>query len=60
MEETVEKYEVVINGESVKVANLKEAEEKIKRIEYNDFDVSYIVKKIYTKSGKLLEEIMVG
>lgn len=48
-------YEVVIYGETQPVSSYKEAEDKIKRIEHSDFSVSYIVKKEFSPSGKLVE-----
>ena len=54
------KFEVVVHGEPVEVANLKEAEDRMRRIEQSDFAPSYIVRKEYSKQGNLLEEIMIG
>lgn len=54
------KFEVVIHGEPVEVANLKEAEDKMRKIEQSDFAPSYIVRKEYSRQGNLLDEIMIG
>lgn len=56
------KYEVVVCGVPVEVKNLKEAESKLKRHEVSDSitDVTYIVRKEYSRRGNLMEEIMVG
>jgi hypothetical protein len=55
----VELY-VILYGEEHKVTSLKEAEDKIKRHEQSDFYPSYILRRGYSKGGKLLEEVMVG
>lgn len=54
------KYEVVVHGEPVQVNNLKEAEDRMRRLEQSDFAPSYIVRKEFSKQGTLLEEVMVG
>ena len=54
------KYEVVVHGEPVQVGSLKEAEDRMKRVEQSDFSPSYIVRKEFSKQGTLLEEVMVG
>lgn len=54
------KFEVIVHGEIFNVNSIKEAEDKMKRIEQSDFNPSYIIKKVFSKSGDLLEEIMVG
>lgn len=55
MGDNILKYEVVIHGNAQEVKSLEEAESKLKRIEYSDFSVSYILKKEYAPNGKLLE-----
>lgn len=54
------KFEVVVHGEPVMVSSLKEAEDRMRRIEQSDFAPSYIVRKEFTTQGELLEEIMIG
>ena len=54
------KFEVIVHGEIVEVNNIKEAEDKMKKIEQSDFNPSYIIKKVFSGNGTLLEEIMVG
>jgi hypothetical protein len=51
---------VILYGEEHKVTTLKEAEDRMRRHELSDFHPSYILRKEYSKSGKLLNEIMVG
>jgi hypothetical protein len=53
-------YEVIIYGQPIQVKDLKEAQDRMKRVEYSDFAVSYIVRKEYTPNGKLVEEVMIG
>jgi len=55
----VVKYEVVIYGQSKIVETLQEAENLMRRHEYSDFAPSYILKKEYTKRGKLLDVIVI-
>jgi hypothetical protein len=56
----VVKYEVIVHGVPVAVNNLQEAEKRMNGIEQSDFAMSYILRKEYSKTGKLLDEIMVG
>jgi hypothetical protein len=60
MSKRVIKYVVIVWGEGHEVGSLKEAEDKLKRHEQSDFAPSYIVRREFSQSGKLLEEIMVG
>jgi hypothetical protein len=53
-------YQLILYGKPVEVKNLKEAEDRLKRSEYSDFSVSYIVRRVYNKKGELVEEVMVG
>jgi hypothetical protein len=53
------KFQVVINNEVVDASSLKEAESRLKRIEQNDFFIAYIVRKEYSKNGKLLNEYFI-
>lgn len=57
---SVIKFEVIVHGEIVEVNNIKEAEDRMKKIEQSDFNPSYIIKKVFSNDGNLLEEIMVG
>jgi hypothetical protein len=54
------KFEVVVHGQPVQVNDLKEAEDRMRRVEQSDFAPSYIVRKEYSNQGNLLEEVMVG
>jgi hypothetical protein len=54
------KFEVIVHGEPVQVGSLKEAEDRMRRVEQSDFSPSYIVRKEYSNQGNLLEEVMVG
>ncbi len=54
------KFEVVVHGQPVQVNDLKEAEDRMRRVEQSDFAPSYIVRKEFSKQGTLLEEVMVG
>jgi hypothetical protein len=58
-EKTVE-YEVIVYGERIKVATIKDAENRLKRHDHSDFAPSYIVRKEYDDKGILVGEIMVG
>jgi hypothetical protein len=53
-------YEVIVNGVPVKVKDMNEADKKMNSIDQSDFAISYIVRKEYSKDGKLLDEILVG
>ncbi len=53
-------YEVVINGESVKVDSLKDAENKMKSASMCEISISYITRKDFDEKGKLIEEYFVG
>ncbi len=53
-------YQLILYGQPVQVKDLKEAEDRLKRSEYSDFSVSYIVRRVYNKKGELVEEVMVG
>jgi hypothetical protein len=53
-------YQLILYGQPVEVKNLKEAEDRLKRSEYSDFSLSYIVRRVYNKKGELVEEVMVG
>lgn len=53
------KFEVVINEDVIEVSDLKEAESRLKRVEQNDFYIPYILKKEYSKSGKLLNQFLI-
>jgi hypothetical protein len=53
-------YQLILYGKPVEVKNLKEAEDRLKRSEYSDFSLSYIVRRVYNKKGELVEEVMVG
>jgi hypothetical protein len=60
MSKRVIKYEVIVCGEVIKVENLKEAEDRLKRHELSDFAPSYILRKEFSQKGNLLDVIMVG
>lgn len=53
-------YGVFLNGEYIDTKDLKEAEDRFKRVEKSDFSFTFIVKKEFSKDGKLLSEIMIG
>lgn len=53
-------YGVFLNGEYIDTKDLKEAEDKFKRVEKSDFSFTFIIKKEFSKDGKLLSEIMIG
>ncbi len=53
-------YQLILYGQPVQVKDLKEAEDRLKRSEYSDFSLSYIVRRVYNKKGELVEEVMVG
>jgi len=53
-------YEVIVNGEVVKVNSLKEAETKLRSSSMCEISVSYICRKDFDEKGKLIEEIFVG
>lgn len=53
-------YGIFLNGEYVDTKDLKEAEDRFKRVEKSDFSFTFIVRKEFSKDGKLLSEIMIG
>ncbi len=53
-------YGVFLNGEYTDTKDLKEAEDRFKRVEKSDFSFTFIVRKEFSKDGKLLSEIMIG
>lgn len=54
------KFFVSINGTESEASSSKDAHEKLRRSEQNDFLFAYVVRREYSQQGNLLEEFLEG
>lgn len=54
------KYAVSINGIEEAAKDSKEAHERLRRTEQNDFLFAFVIRREYSEKGNLLAEILEG